>query len=516
MHNNFYFLRQLSQSLETLLASAVVSECFTQNKEELIVRLETHSGSFYIKASLLPGFSCLTFPETFHRAKKNSVDLFEPILGQRVANIRQFNNERSFAVTLSNNLALLFKMHGNRSNVLLFENDNCIDLFKKSSGTDKALKLTELDRVIDWSFENFKNNQDKLSTIYFTFGKVVWYYLENQNFSEKTLEEKWNAIQQVRTELEHPEFYITEIKQGPALSLLKIGLVQRTWTEPLKACNDFYYTYTSTFDLKKEKNALLSDLYSRLHNGKNYETKTFGKLQEVLNNNNYKVWADLIMANLHVIKPGSERITVQNFYQDNQPVEIKLKRDLSAQKNAEILYKKAKNQHLEIERLEQALEIKRAEISSLENKIAEAELLVDKMAIGKMRAQLVSGGESDKDKEPLPYHEFEEQGFRIWVGKNARSNDVLTLKLAHKEDLWLHAKDVSGSHVLIKHQAGKKFPKNVIERAAQLAAYNSKRKTDTLAPVVFTPKKYVRKRKGDPAGTVVVEREEVIMVEPKL
>ena len=73
---------------------------------------------------------------------------------------------------------------------------------------------------------------------------------------------------------------------------------------------------------------------------------------------------------------------------------------------------------------------------------------------------------------------------------------------------------MSGSHVLIKHQAGKVIPKPVIERAAKLAAWYSKRKSDTLCPVTVTPKKYVRKRKGDPAGAVVVERETVMLVEP--
>ncbi len=73
----------------------------------------------------------------------------------------------------------------------------------------------------------------------------------------------------------------------------------------------------------------------------------------------------------------------------------------------------------------------------------------------------------------------------------------------------------AGSHVLIKHQAGKKIPKDVIERAAQLAAYYSKRKNETLCPVAVTPKKFVRKRKGDPAGMVVVEKEDTILVEPK-
>ena len=109
---------------------------------------------------------------------------------------------------------------------------------------------------------------------------------------------------------------------------------------------------------------------------------------------------------------------------------------------------------------------------------------------------------------------MEFHGFKIWIGKNAQHNDTLTLKHTFKDDLWLHAKDVAGSHVVIKYQSGKPFPKEVIERAAQLAAYHSKRKTDTLCPVAYTSKKFVRKRKGDPAGAVVVEREDVILVEP--
>ncbi|MEL7006397.1 MAG: NFACT RNA binding domain-containing protein, partial [Bacteroidota bacterium] len=104
--------------------------------------------------------------------------------------------------------------------------------------------------------------------------------------------------------------------------------------------------------------------------------------------------------------------------------------------------------------------------------------------------------------------------FDIYIGKNARANDELLRKYAFKEDLWLHAKDVSGSHVLVKHKAAKPFGAPVIEKAAQLAAYYSKRKNDTLCPVIYTPRKFVRKRKNDPPGAVVVEKEKVLLVEP--
>ena len=109
---------------------------------------------------------------------------------------------------------------------------------------------------------------------------------------------------------------------------------------------------------------------------------------------------------------------------------------------------------------------------------------------------------------------FEDRGFTILVGRNAANNDLLTQKYAHKDDLWLHAKDVAGSHVVIRHRAGFPVPEPVIEHAAQLAAWYSRRQNDSLCPVTVTPKKFVRKPKGARPGQVKVEREEVRLVKP--
>jgi predicted ribosome quality control (RQC) complex YloA/Tae2 family protein len=106
--------------------------------------------------------------------------------------------------------------------------------------------------------------------------------------------------------------------------------------------------------------------------------------------------------------------------------------------------------------------------------------------------------------------------FDILVGKNSKSNDKLTQKHTYKEDLWLHARDVTGSHVVLKYQAGKPFPPIVIEKAASLAAFYSQGKSNSLQPVICTPKKYVRKTKNMLPGQVIVDKEEkVLMVEPK-
>lgn len=115
----------------------------------------------------------------------------------------------------------------------------------------------------------------------------------------------------------------------------------------------------------------------------------------------------------------------------------------------------------------------------------------------------------------VPYKKFEYGGFTILVGKGARENDELTLKYAKKNDLWLHAKDVTGSHVVLKQQSSKPFPQDVVEKAAQAAAFYSKRKSDSLSPVIVTPKKFIRKPKGLPPGMVHIDKEETILVKPE-
>ncbi|WP_276369952.1 NFACT RNA binding domain-containing protein [Chryseolinea sp. H1M3-3] len=516
MHNNYYFLRQLTKSLENTLRSTVVSECFSQSKDELIIRFETQGLPFFIKANLSSSFSCLSFPDSFHRARKNSVDLFQTLIGQRVEGIHQFENERSFAINFSNEIVMLFKMHGNRSNLVLFENGSVTEIFKNSIQEDENIDLQTLDRTIDWSYENFLQNSAKPESLYFTFGKVVWKYLQQQKFFELSTDAQWKAIQDVRDLLSNPSYSIREHEGKMFFSMLEFGNLIRQFTDPIKAVHEFSFLFTHQDTFSKEKSWALSYLKSKLQSSQNFIDKTANKLRELQADNNYKIWADLLMANLHTVKQGIDRVTLNNFYHDNHPTEIKLKRDLSPQKNAAIFYKKGKNQQIEINHLQQLLKNKSEECDKLTDQLLQVEEASDLKTLRKLGEKLKVSDEKEKQPAPVPYREVEYKGYKILIGKNAHSNDTLTLKFGYKEDLWLHAKDVAGSHVLLKYQAGKNFPKDVIERAAQLAAYYSKRKNESLCPVVVTPRKYVRKRKGDLPGTVVVEREEVIMVEPTL
>ena len=223
----------------------------------------------------------------------------------------------------------------------------------------------------------------------------------------------------------------------------------------------------------------------------------------------------ILKANLHQIPERSETVELHDFYRD-QPVTIRLKPDLTPQKNAESYYRKAKNEKIEIEHLMEALEVREGEMAEYDAQIEKVESLE---TLKELRKYLKTSGLDRMEKPDVSaatlFKRYEYQGFEIFVGKNAKNNDLLTQRYTRKEDLWLHARDVTGSHVIIRHQAGKRFPNPVIERAAQLAAYYSKRRNDSLCPVIVTPKKFVRKTRDLQEGQVIVEKEEVVMVEPK-
>lgn len=511
MHNNYYCLLPLSRTLHQRLQGFTLVSCFSQFRDELVMEFNNSQSSFFIKVTLGQELQCLSFPNSFHRARKNSVDLFNGLLMKAVKGVRCFNNERSIALELEGDHTVVFKMHGLQANVIWFSGDVVEDLFQQRIENDRALKLGQLDRGIDWSREYFDRHQSDLHASYFTFGKRVLKYLDGKGYSTATVDARWKMLTEVRAELENPQFRIIDTEQGIGLTLLP-GEALRTFADPIEALSDFFYARTSTESLGKEKGQLLSALRKKRSQAQAYIDKCREKLNGLDSRESFSQRGDLIMANMQHIPVGASKVVLDNFYKDNTPIEIKLNPELSPQKNAEVYYRKSRNQQIEIKKIEESMGTKAAEVAQLDQQIATVESTEDLNAVRQLAGahQKVVAAKVTT----LPYREYTFKGFVIRVGRNAEANDELTQRFAHKDDLWLHAKDVSGSHVVVVHHAGHPFPKDVIAYAAGLAAYHSKRKNESLCPVAYTLKKYVRKRKGDPAGAVVVEREEVILAEP--
>lgn len=515
MQFNYHTLKRLSQELHALLQGAVWNEAFSQQKDELIIVFRLKSGDvFHIKCSLGNDFHCLSFPNEFHRGRKNVITLFSSLEKGALTQVEQYDNERAFSFHFENGSCLLFKLFGSRSNIILFEKETPPVLFKKKLLTDNQIIPNRLHRRIERNKDSYIQNPD-LNTFSPTLGPIPKKFLQQKGFSNLSANSQWDSLIELELKLKNNPFYLLKTEQKPVLSLVPIDGVDSEvlGQNAISAINQFHNYFTKEFFFKLKKGQATNALNQKIKKSENYIVKTRSKLTSLEDQISPNQVADIIMANLHKIKHGASSVKLMNFY-TNDEIEIKLKKEESPQKNAERLYRKSKNRKIEIDTLLKNIRKKEDNLFRL----FESKEQIEKASnMKELRNLLKSEKVKSKDQEPIkPYKEFEFNRFKIWVGKNAKANDQLTLKHTFKEDLWLHVKDIPGSHVVVKFQSGNKIPNSVIECAAEIAAYYSKRKTDSLVPVIYTPAKHVRKRKGSPAGSVIVERENVIMVTPKL
>src|SRR5690606_29708430 len=236
----------------------------------------------------------------------------------------------------------------------------------------------------------------------------------------------------------------------------------------------------------------------------------------------YEAWGHLLMAQAANEGPGRDEIVVPDLLGGGEPVRIPLDPARSAVENAERYYAKAR----------QTREARRHAEARWEAVHAGAEAagrLLRRLRALDRYADLAAFVDEEKEalarftrpeavgEERVPYRRFEIQGWEVRVGKHARSNQVLTTRHAGPHDLWLHARGVPGSHVVVRRPSRTaEVPRPVVEAAARLAAHFSEARTQPLAPVIVTERKYVRPVKGGPPGLVRVDREEVVLVEPGL
>ena len=468
-----------------------------------------------IRADLRASFSCLSFPEQFERSKKNSIDLFTPLIGVPAEGVKSFRFERAFQIRFAGNRSLLFKMFGNQSNIIFYDGEEEPVLFKKSRSRDLTLNISGFDRLADLSFDHFLNTGMNPGKFIPAFDNKITGFLNLALYEMASPEKKYSLILETLQVLENPKsYFISENSGVPILSLLQppAGNV-KVFDHVVPALNYFYKSRVQIQEFSEEKDRLISHIRKESGKASLYISDASRKLEFLEKEADYKLFADILMANLHVIQPGREQVTLTNFY-TGQPVTIRLKPGLSPQKNAEAYYRKAKNKSVETDTLRGNINLKNRRIRELDEKLNALEQISGIKALRKFMESHGDPAKGQRKKSPAPFREFHCMEFRILVGKNSRNNEELTFGEGYKEDLWLHARDVPGSHVLIKFRSGNSFPKPVIEKAAAIAAYYSRNRNNTLCPVIYTPKKYVRKVRGGLPGEVIVEKEEIIFVQP--
>lgn len=284
--------------------------------------------------------------------------------------------------------------------------------------------------------------------------------------------------------------------------------------------------YYATKDIKDRIHQRSSDLrksisikLDRLYNKLNKQEK---ELIESENAEIYKIKGELITSYIYMIEKGIKSVEVANFYDpEYKNITISLNPNFTPSENAQKYFKKYNKMKTAKKEITSQIEITKEEINYLENiilSIENCENLAELMDIreelskvGYLRAKNNSKKETKLTTKP---HEFiSSNGFKILVGKNNKQNDNLTLKIASNEDIWMHTKNIPGSHVIIKTE-GKEVPDETIFEGAMLAAFFSKSKMSSQVPVDYTKKKNVKKPNGSKPGMVIYETNSTIYVTP--
>lgn len=235
-----------------------------------------------------------------------------------------------------------------------------------------------------------------------------------------------------------------------------------------------------------------------------------------------RIKGELIKANIGIIKSGQKSVVVQNFYDENLSlIEIKLDPALSPQNNASKYFKEYKKKAVAAVTLNKFIEDDKREIeylSSVAESLTRCESVSDLNEIKnelKLSGYIRSVSGKKQKSASASFKEYKSpEGYRIIVGKNNLQNDFITTKMASKNDMWFHTKNIHGSHVVVFSQGGDLSDETILF-AAKLAAKNSKASSSSNVPVDYTQIRYVKKPSGAKPGMVIYTNNNTIFVTPE-
>src|SRR5690625_68046 len=285
---------------------------------------------------------------------------------------------------------------------------------------------------------------------------------------------------------------------------------------------DTFYADKASRDRVKQQ---VGDLSRLINNELAKNKRKIKKQQQSLKSadraDHYQKQGELLTAHLHLVKQGEEEVTVVDYYDPNQSeLTIQLDPNQSPSENAQRFFKRY--QKLKRSRMTLRREIRKAELEidyferllqQLENaRLDDIEEIRNELREeGYLKANRKKNQRKNKPAKPKPEQFTASDGTTIYVGRNNKQNEYLTMRMANPSDIWLHTKDIPGSHVLIRSDSP---TEETLFEAAQLAALFSKASASSSVPVDYTEVKHVRKPNGAKPGYVIYDNQKTLFVTP--
>lgn len=527
MYKSYYYLNRLTIELDNLLKGKKIKSIFSQDKDRLIIEIDGND-KLFIEISVNHSDPYIDIKDRFSRAKKNTIEFFSVLINTSIKNVLISSDDRiiKFETNAGN---LFFAVRGKYTNVFLdaaeflsFKNEteeNLISIRQEfhSKYFHTRFNIPDSKNILD-------KNITQIRKIYPFIGREI----ENEVIARRTnhqndLELLLNVLQDIFTE--NPVVYSDE-KTGEihiGFNSLKIfsNYEKKQFDDLIKAFNYFLSKRYQYEEKKSKLNKITAYLEKELKKNAARLNNLLSVVQKGSQEQEYNKIANLLLINVNRLHSGQSEIEIDDIYNQNEKLLIKLDPKLPPNKNIDKYFEKSRDSKINFEKSSKLYLKTKDEFEKLKSykEIIENDLTILEIdnIMKELKIKTEEKSNSNNDLGLKFKHYIIEKKYHVFVGKDSQNNDLLTTKYARQNDFWFHARSVSGSHVILRVDNYKEaIPKSILKKAASLAAFHSKAKSAGIVPVSYTFKKYVVKRKGMPVGQVSLLKEDVLLVKPEI
>lgn len=566
-------LKYFGSEFAQILTSGRIQKIQQPSRKEIILNIRSRGQNYPLYININPQYPHLCVM-TKHGEKQREVEnpqkppmfcmlLRKYIEGSKIKKINIPNHERIFEIFVDSyselgdteELVLSVELMGKYSNIILYKNsDKTIIGCAHNIGSEKS-RVRELSGGLPYIYPEQPQKKDILSTSKEEFfhdmkllhQPIFWelnqlYYDISVPMAKELCDccniysdfEKISAIetQKIFDLYDKTCSALSSMTLNPSISSdkstysifsLKKEENQTYYSSINEMLNDYFGHFVFEDKMNKIKNKILNITNKNIK----YLKKEIEKLTPTQNDSEkalkYKQIGDILAANLYMLTEKQNSVTLKNFYDNNNDITITLNPSISINDNIQKYYKlhsKAKTAMVmnkqRIEKLKEDLyyflEIQTS--TNYADKISTLLEIKEELVSQKILEDTQHVEKKQKIKNTIELDREEINGYTIFIGKNNKQNDYIVSKISRPNDIWMHAQNMPGSHILIKLLPGEETPPdNILLRGAQLAAYYSQGRNSKKVEILYTKRKYLKKPPGAKPGYVTYTEEKTIVVD---
>lgn len=528
-------MSRVVENLQSQLERGRINKIYQISQYELLFHMRSQSSNMKLLMSIHPMYARLQLTSLSFLTPP-SPNAFTMLLrkhleGAYLESVKQIQLDRIVDMTFigTNELKDTVKYHiyieimGKHSNVVIaHDNNKIIDCLKRVSPSMNSQRILQPGATYQ-----FPPMLDKKNPLTSSYEKTDNFTRTYQGFSPELSREVLYRIDQgesfqdiMKMLKESNTLFIHKLMDKEYFHMIPLLHLQCPYYEyPLFDGLDKHYDFIDQKDRIKQQT---SDLAKYIQNEYQKNLSKLHKLEKTLfdsqNSDEYRIKGDLLFANLHLIQRGQKEITVDNYYDDTK-MTITLDERYDGKTNANRYYAKYQKAKNSLHHLNEQIHLTKEEIDYFDSlmTLMENASYYDALEI---KEELENLGYLKKKKTKQVYRKknklhietyLTKENITIYVGKNNLQNDYLTFKMASRNDMWFHVKDMPGSHVVVHSEELNEY---TIRLASKIAAYFSKGKHSSSVPVNYTQIKTLKKPQGAKPGQVILNHYSTIYIDP--